>query len=61
MGTGTTQTFGRNSTETLALIGPDPQVSASTNRITNKTGEHYEFDASGKMTKDAEMQLTMDS
>jgi RHS repeat-associated protein len=53
MGTGSTQTFGRNSTETQALIGPDPTVSTSTNRITNKTGEHYEFDASGNMTKDA--------
>lgn len=53
MGTGSTQTFGRNSTETLALIGPDPQVSTSTNRITNRTGELYEFDASGNMTKDA--------
>jgi RHS repeat-associated protein len=53
MGTGSTQTFGRNSTETQSLIGPDPTVSASTNRITNKTGEHYEFDASGNMTKDA--------
>jgi RHS repeat-associated protein len=53
MGTGSTQTFGRNSTETQSLIGPDPTVSTSTNRITNKTGEHYEFDASGNMTKDA--------
>jgi RHS repeat-associated protein len=53
MGTGSTLTFGRNSTETQSLIGPDPTVSTSTNRITNKTGEHYEFDASGNMTKDA--------
>jgi RHS repeat-associated protein len=53
MGTGTTQTFGRNSTETQSLIGPDPTVSTSSNRITNRTGEHYEFDASGNMTKDA--------
>jgi RHS repeat-associated protein len=53
MGTGSAQTFGRNSTETQSLIGPDPTVSTSTNRITNKTGEHYEFDASGNMTKDA--------
>jgi RHS repeat-associated protein len=53
MGTASTQTFGRNSTETPSLIGPDPTVSTSTNRITNRTGEHYEFDASGNMTKDA--------
>jgi hypothetical protein len=61
MGTGSTQTFGRNSTETQSLIGPDPTVSASTNRITSKTGEHYEFDASSNMTKDAGRRLTIDS
>ncbi|MEO6394210.1 MAG: RHS repeat-associated core domain-containing protein, partial [Pyrinomonadaceae bacterium] len=53
MGTGSGQTFGRNSAETLGLIGPDPTVSTSTNRIINKTGEQYQFDASGNMTRDA--------
>lgn len=53
MGTGSGQTFGRNTVETQELIGIDPQVSTVNNRITNRTGELYEFDASGNMTKDA--------
>lgn len=53
MGTGSGQTFGRNTAETLGLIGPDPTVNPTNNRITPRSGEQYQFDASGNMTRDA--------
>lgn len=36
---------------TSTMIGPNPQISTSNNRITNRSGEYYDYDYAGNMTK----------
>jgi RHS repeat-associated protein len=44
-----------NNATTASIVGPNPQIDTSTNRIVPKTNttEQYQFDASGNMTRDA--------
>jgi RHS repeat-associated protein len=37
---------------TSSLVGPNPQISESNNRITPQTGEQYLYDSAGNLTKD---------
>ncbi len=37
---------------TPSLVGPNPQLSAATNRIVPQSGEQYEYDSAGNLKKD---------
>ena len=55
--TWTYDSYGNRSVDTIhttpSYVGANPQINPATNRITPRTGEHYDYDAAGNLTHDA--------